>query len=49
MFGFIRKIFIVLLTSLVIVSSHTKCSSLSNYKWEIINLYPNGYNQELHY
>ena len=38
--------FIVLLTSLVHASSHTKCVSLSNRKCEIrptlINIHPNG-------
>ena len=51
MFGFLQM-FIVLLTSLVNASNHTKCVSLSNEKCEIqrtlINLYPNGYSQELH-
>ena len=45
--------FIVLLTSLVNGSSHTKCVSLNNQKCEIqptlLNLYPNQYSQELHY
>ena len=45
--------FIVLLASIVIVSNHTKCVSLSNRKCEIqpalINLHPNECNQELHY
>ena len=53
MFGFTKKVFIVLLTSLANVSSHTKCVSLSNQKCEIqpalINLDPNDYNQEIHY
>ena len=53
MFGFTKKVFIVLLTSLANVSSHTKCVSLSNQKCEIqpslINLHPSGYSQELHY
>ena len=46
--------FIVLLTSVVNNSNHTKCVSLSNEKCEIqppnlINLHPNEYNQQLHY
>ena len=45
MFGFIKKVFIVLLTILVNTSNHTKCVSLSNQKCEIqpnlINLHPN--------
>ena len=53
MFGFIKKIFIVLLTSLVNASSHTIYISLSNQQFRIqptlINLHPNGYSQELHY
>ena len=35
MFGIIRKMFIVLLSSIVNVSNHTKCVSLSNQKCEI--------------
>ena len=53
MFWFIKKIFIGFLASVVSVSSHTKCVSLSNQKCEIqpalINLDPNDYNQEIHY
>ena len=53
MFGIIKKMFIVLLTSIVNASNHTKCVSLSNQKWKIqpilINLHPNDYSQELHY
>ena len=53
MFGIIKKMFIVLLTSIANDSYHTKCVSLSNQKREIqptlINLHPNEYNQELHY
>ena len=45
--------FIVLLTNMVNVFTHTKCVSLSNQKYEIqptlINLHPNKYKQELHY
>ena len=52
MLRFIKKIFIVLLTSLVNASNHTKCVSLSNQKYEtqptLINLHPNEYSQELH-
>ena len=32
MFSFIKKIFIGLLTDLVVVSNHTKCVSLTNQK-----------------
>ena len=50
MFGLIEKMFIILLTSLVNASSHTKCVSLSNQKCQIqptlINFHPNEYNQE---
>ena len=53
MFGFIKKIFIGLLTSLVNASNHTKCVSSSNQKWNIqsiyINLQPNEYAQVLHH
>ena len=45
--------FIVLLTSIVSASIHTKCISINNQKCEIqpalINLHPNKYSQELHY
>ena len=51
MFGFIEKIFIGLLTSVVSTSNHTKCNSLSNQKYiiqpNLINLHPNDYSQEL--
>ena len=53
MFGFIKWLFIVLLTNSVNASMHTKCVSLSNQKCEIqlilINLHPNEYCQEWHY
>ena len=53
MFGIIKKMFIVLLASIVNASTHAKCVSLSHQKCEIqstfINLHPNEYNQELHY
>ena len=53
MFGIILKMFILLLTSIVNASNHTKCESLCSLKCEIqptfINLHPNEYNQELHY
>ena len=45
--------FILLLTSIVNASTHTKCESLSHQKREIqptfINSNPNEYNQQLHY
>ena len=48
MFWFIKKIFIGSLTNVVVnASSHTKCISLSNQKYEIqrtvINLHSNEY------
>ena len=53
MFGFMKKIFIGLLTGLVNRSNHTKCVLLSNQKCMIqptlINLHPNEYSQEFHY
>ena len=45
--------FIVLLSSIVKASNHTKCVSLNNQKSKIqlnlINLHPNEYSQEFHY
>ena len=53
MLGIIKKMFIVLSSSIVNASNHTKCVSLSNHKWTIqstlINLHPNEYSQEFHY
>ena len=53
MFGLIKKIFLGLLTSTVNGSIDTKCMLLRNWRCMIqptlINLYPNGYSQELHY
>ena len=53
MFGFIKNIFIGLITGLVNASNHTKCVSLTNQKCmtqpTIINLHPNEYTQGLHY
>ena len=58
MFRFIKKIFFELtttttITSVVNVSSHAKCASVSNQKCmtqlTIINLYRNEYTQGLHY
>ena len=44
--------FIVLLSTIVNASNHTKCVSLIDRKCEIqvtlINLYPNEYSQEFH-
>ena len=48
-----KKMFIVLLSSIVNVSNHSKCVLLGNQKCMIqptlINLYPNQYSQEFHY
>ena len=45
MFGIIKKIFVVLLTSIVSVYNHTKCVLLSNQKCmtqpTLVNLHPN--------
>ena len=52
MFGFIKKIFIGLLTGIVNGSNHTKIVSISNQKCMIqptlINLHPSEYSQEFH-
>ena len=53
MFKFIKKVFAVLLTSIVNASNHTKCVSLSNQQCStqptLINLQPNEYTQGLRY
>ena len=53
MFVIIKKMFIVLLTSIVNASNLTKYVSLNNPKRKIqpslVNLHPNEYSQELHY
>ena len=53
MFGLIKKIFVLLLTSIVSASNHTKSVSLSNQKCmnqpALINLHLNEYIQELRY
>ena len=53
MFGFIKKIFIGLLTSVVNASNHTKCVSLNNDQCMVqptlINVHPNEYSQGLRY
>ena len=52
MFGIIKRMFIVLLTSIINASNHTKYVLLSNQKCEIqptlVNLHPNLHNQEFH-
>ena len=45
-FGIIKNMFIVLLTSIAHASSHTKCVSISNQceiQPTLINLHPNQY------
>ena len=53
MFGFIKNMFIKLLTSVVNASNHKKCVSLNNQQFTIQpthnNLHPNEYTQGLHY
>ena len=53
MFGIIKIMFTILLTSIVNASTHTKCVSISNQKCKIqptlINLQHNEHRQELHY
>ena len=53
MLGINKKMYIVLLSSIVIASNHTKCLLLSHQKYMIqptlINLHPNEYSQEFHY
>ena len=53
MLGFIKRMFIGLLTSLVNASNYTKCVSLNNQQCMIqpvfINLYPNEYSQGIRY
>ena len=53
MFGTIKKMFIVLLSSIVNAPNHTKFVFLSNQKCKIqpalINLHPNEHSQEFHY
>ena len=52
MFGIIKKMFFMLLSSIVNTSNQIKCFSLSNRKCEIqptFNLHPNEYIQEFHY
>ena len=53
MFGLIKKMFFIILTSIVSASNHTKCVLLSNQKCmtqhTLINLHPNKYSQELCY
>ena len=50
MHGIIKKRFVVLLTSAVNASNHTKCVSLNNQKCmtqpTLINLHSNEYSQE---
>ena len=51
--GIIKKFIIILLTSIVNASNHSKCVSLSNQECHIqptlINVHPSEYSQELQY
>ena len=53
MFEFIKKMFVISLTSTVSASNHMKCVSSSNQTCmthpTLINLHPNEYCQELRY
>ena len=53
MFGLIKEIFIVLLSSIISASDHIKWEPLSNQKClvqpTLINLHPNECSQEFHY
>ena len=53
MFGFIKKCFIGLLTSIVNACNHAKCISLNDQQCmtqpTLINLHPNECNQRLYY
>ena len=53
MLGIIKKMFIVLLSSVINPSNYTKCISLSNQNCEIqttlFKLYTNEYSRELQY
>ena len=53
MLWIIKKMFIVLLSSIVNASNHTKCVLLSNQKCKnqptLINLHPNECSQEFYY
>ena len=53
MFGFIKKVFIRLLTGIVSAFNHAKWVSLSNQKCitqsSLIKLHPNEYSQEFNY
>ena len=52
MIGFIKKMFVVLLSSIVNALNHTKFGFLNNQNCEnqptLINLHPNKYSQEFH-
>ena len=53
MFRLIKKMFFIILTSIVSASNHTKCVLLSNQKCmtqhTLTNLHPNKYSKELCY
>ena len=52
MFGWIKKMFVKLVTTMLTASNYTKCVSLSNQKCmtqpTLINIHPNEYSQKLH-
>ena len=52
-FGLVEKLFILLLSSILNASNHTKCVSLSNQKCMIqhtlTNIHPNEYSHKFHY
>ena len=53
MFGIIKKVLVVLLTSIVNAPDHTNCVLFSHQKCltqpTLINLHPSEYSQEFHY
>ena len=53
MFALIKKMFIVIITSLGNGSNHRKCASSNNQQWTIqttfINIHPYGYTPEICY
>ena len=48
MFGLIKKMFVILLTSIASATNHTKCVLLSNQR-TLIDLHPKRYSQQLRY
>ena len=53
MCGFIKKMFLWLVTGIISASNHTECVLISNQKCmtqpTLINVHPNEYSQELHH